>query len=101
MFFAPVAEERKEKTAMAIVCVGEEEKVAGIHIFGLGADEMMQGFGVAMKMGCTKFDLDQTTAIHPTASEELVTMRWGNMNQDEKEEWEAEEAKKAGAAAAL
>ncbi len=68
----------KPKTKMKVICVGEEEKVVGIHVIGMGADEMMQGFGVAMKMGCTKADLDSCVAIHPTASEELVTMgQWG------------------------
>ncbi|PRP85746.1 hypothetical protein PROFUN_06340 [Planoprotostelium fungivorum] len=66
---------RKSKTAMKLVTVGKEEKVVGIHIVGLGADEMIQGFSVAVKMGATKSDLDSTVAIHPTASEELVTMR--------------------------
>lgn len=42
---------------------------------GLGCDEMLQGFGVALKMGATKADFDSCVAIHPTASEELVTMR--------------------------
>ena len=44
-------------------------------MMGLGVDEMMQGFGVAVKMGATKADFDNTVAIHPTSSEELVTMR--------------------------
>lgn len=47
----------------------------GIHIMGPGSDEAMQGFAVAVKMGCTKKDLDETVAIHPTGSEELVTLR--------------------------
>lgn len=47
----------------------------GLHIIGLGSDEMLQGFGVAIKMGATKKDFDNTVAIHPTASEELVTLR--------------------------
>jgi len=47
----------------------------GCHIAGDGADEMIQGFAVAVKMGATKADFDNTVAIHPTASEELVTMR--------------------------
>jgi len=72
----------KPKTRMKLVCVGEEEKVVGIHCIGMGSDEMMQGFGVAMKMGCTKADLDSCVAIHPTASEELVTMgTWGKSPQ--------------------
>jgi len=66
---------RKTKTAMKLVCVGPEEKVVGIHIVGMGADEMIQGFSVAVKMGAKKSDLDATVAIHPTASEELVTMK--------------------------
>ncbi|CAM9896773.1 unnamed protein product [Ectocarpus sp. 6 AP-2014] len=73
--------EDKEKTAMKVIVTGESEKVVGIHIIGMGADEMMQGFGVAMKMGCTKADLDSCVAIHPTASEELVTLApWGLEN---------------------
>ena len=60
---------------MKLVCVGVEEKVVGLHIIGKGADEMLQGFGVAIKMGATKKDFDNVIAIHPTSSEELVTMR--------------------------
>lgn len=72
----------KPKTLMKIICAGEDEKVVGLHVLGMGADEMMQGFGVAMKMGCTKADLDSCVAIHPTASEELVTMgTWGTSPQ--------------------
>lgn len=65
----------KQKTAMKLVCVGANEKVVGCHIIGMGADEMLQGFGVAIKMGATKKDFDNCVAIHPTSSEELVTMR--------------------------
>ena len=50
-------------------------QVLGIHMLGLGVDEMLQGFSVAIKMGATKADFDRTVAIHPTSSEELVTMR--------------------------
>jgi len=64
----------RQPTKMKLVCLGEEEKVIGIHIIGLGADEMLQGFSVAVKMGATKADFDNTVAIHPTSSEELVTM---------------------------
>jgi glutathione reductase (NADPH) len=67
--------ERKQKTAMKLVTVGAREKVVGCHVIGPGADEMMQGFAVAIRMGATKKDLDDTVAIHPTSSEELVTMR--------------------------
>jgi len=67
--------EHKTQTAMKLVCVGAQEKVVGIHIIGLGADEMLQGFAVALKMGATKKDLDDTVAIHPSSAEEFVTMR--------------------------
>lgn len=66
---------RKVKTAMKLVCLLPSEKVIGIHTIGSGSDEMIQGFAVAVKMGATKQDLDNTVAIHPTASEELVLMR--------------------------
>lgn len=62
-------------TAMKLVCIGAQEKVVGCHIIGPGSDEMLQGFAVAMRMGATKKDFDDTIAIHPTSSEELVTMR--------------------------
>ena len=65
----------KQKTAMKLVCVGAKQKVVGCHIIGPNADEMLQGFAVAIKMGATKEDFDNTVAIHPTSSEELVTMR--------------------------
>ena len=67
--------EHKQQTAMKLVCVGANEKVVGLHIIGKGADEMLQGFSVAIKMGATKKDFDNVVAIHPTSSEELVTMR--------------------------
>ena len=66
---------RKTMTGMKILVVGEEERVVGIHVIGIGADEMIQGFGCAVKMGATKKDIDSVVAIHPTSSEELVTMR--------------------------
>ena len=65
----------EQRTAMKLVCVGNDEKVVGCHIIGIGADEMLQGFAVAIKMGATKKDFDNCVAIHPTSSEELVTMR--------------------------
>ncbi|VAW94291.1 Glutathione reductase [hydrothermal vent metagenome] len=65
----------QQKTALKLICVGTTEKVVGCHIIGMGADEMLQGFAVAIKMGATKADFDNTVAIHPTSSEELVTMR--------------------------
>lgn len=67
--------EHQIKTALKLVTVGQEERVVGVHIVGDGADEMLQGFAVAVQMGATKADFDATIAIHPSASEELVTMR--------------------------
>lgn len=55
--------------------MGPEEKIVGIHGIGAGMYEMLQGFAVALKMGATKRDFDNTVAIHPTAAEEFVTMR--------------------------
>ena len=66
---------RKPMTDMKLVTVGPEERIVGAHVAGPGADEMMQGFAVAVRMGATKRDFDDTVAIHPTSSEELVTMR--------------------------
>ncbi|OED39195.1 glutathione-disulfide reductase [Chromatiales bacterium (ex Bugula neritina AB1)] len=63
-----------QKTAMKLVVTGKEERVVGIHMIGTGVDEMLQGFAVAVKMGATKADFDDTVAIHPTSSEELVTL---------------------------
>ncbi len=65
----------KVPTAMKLVCIGADEKITGCHVIGPGADEMMQGFAVAIKMGATKEDFDNTVAIHPCSAEELVTMR--------------------------
>jgi glutathione reductase (NADPH) len=66
---------RKVETAMKLVVAGAQETVVGCHIIGPGADEMLQGFAVAVRMGATKRDFDDTVAIHPTVAEELVTMR--------------------------
>jgi glutathione reductase (NADPH) len=62
-------------TAMKLVCLDEAEKVIGCHLIGPAVDEMLQGFAVAIRMGACKKDFDDTVAIHPTSSEELVTMR--------------------------
>ncbi len=70
-----LAKGKGSKTAMKLVCAGENEKIVGIHIIGDGADEMLQGFAVALKMGATKADFDNTVAIHPTSAEELVTLK--------------------------
>ena len=66
---------RKPRAEMKLVCVGPEERIVGCHVIGAGADEMLQGFAVAVKMGATKRDFDDTVAIHPTSAEEFVTMR--------------------------
>ena len=65
----------RQMTKLKLITLGEEEKIIGLHGIGEGIDEMIQGFAVALKMGATKADFDATVAIHPTASEEFVTMR--------------------------
>ncbi|WP_294033845.1 glutathione-disulfide reductase [uncultured Moraxella sp.] len=65
----------REPCRMKLVCLGDDEKIIGLHGIGFGVDEMIQGFGVAIKMGATKADFDNTVAIHPTGAEEFVTMR--------------------------
>jgi glutathione reductase (NADPH) len=65
----------KRHADVKLVCVGPEERIVGLHVIGHGAEEMLQGFAVAVKMGATKRDFDDTVAIHPTVSEELVTLR--------------------------
>ena len=65
----------KPRTRMKLITVGQQEKIVGIHLIGPGADEMLQGFAVAMRMGACKRDFDDTVAIHPTSAEELVTLR--------------------------
>jgi glutathione reductase (NADPH) len=75
MYYAMMEPEDKGPTAYKIVCEGPNERVVGLHILGLGSGEILQGFGVAIKMGATKADFDRCVAIHPTSAEELVTMR--------------------------
>lgn len=67
--------ERKVAASVKLVCVGPQQKIVGVHVIGEGADEMLQGFAVAVRMGATKADFDRTVAIHPTVAEELVTLR--------------------------
>lgn len=84
LYYGPFSMEsdEKPKTLMKLVCAGKTELVVGLHIIGMAADEMLQGFGVAMKMGATKADFDSSVAIHPTGAEELVTMgTWGTSPQ--------------------
>lgn len=66
--------QHRQTTAMKMVCVGDEQKVVGLHGIGHGMDEILQGFAVAIGMGATKADFDQCIAIHPTSGEEFVTM---------------------------
>jgi glutathione reductase (NADPH) len=67
--------ENKQRSAMKLITMGNDERIIGCHVIGDGADEMMQGFAVAIRIGATKADFDDTVAIHPTSAEELVTMR--------------------------
>ena len=57
-----------------VVCVDAEEKVVGFHYVGPNAGEVMQGFGLALRLGCTKADLDDLVGIHPTCAEWFTTM---------------------------
>lgn len=66
---------RHERMIMKIVVDGRTDKVLGVHILGEAAGEMAQILGIAVKMGATKADFDATMAVHPTAAEELVTLR--------------------------
>lgn len=67
--------QRAEKTMMKMIVCQDSDKILGLHIIGLDAAEMLQGFAVAIAAGCTKADFDRTIGIHPTSAEELVTMR--------------------------
>lgn len=75
MYFALMPAEKKQSTVFKMVTKGDERKIIGLHLFGKGSDEILQGFAVAIKMGATKADFDRTVAIHPTAAEEIVTMK--------------------------
>ncbi|VTT61553.1 unnamed protein product [Fusarium fujikuroi] len=66
--------EDKGLSRYKLICQGKDERVVGLHILGLGSGEILQGFGVAIKMGATKKDFDSCVAIHPTSAEELVTL---------------------------
>jgi hypothetical protein len=66
---------RDEKMLMKLVVDGDTDRVLGCHVMGPDAGEMAQLVGIAVKMGATKADFDATMAVHPTAAEELVTMR--------------------------
>ncbi|UKE49620.1 glutathione-disulfide reductase [Xanthomonas translucens] len=64
-----------QRSLFKLVCVGEDQRVVGFHLLGDGADEILQGFAVALKLGVTKRQLEDTVAIHPTSAEEVVLMR--------------------------
>lgn len=74
MYYAMLEEEQKLPTRYKLICAGENEKVVGLHLVGDSSAEILQGFGVAIKMGATKEDFDSCVAIHPTSAEELVTL---------------------------
>ena len=73
--FHPAEEKKLQPTEYKLICQGSDEKIIGMHIIGPRSSEIMQGFGVAVKMGARKRDFDACVAIHPTSAEELVTMR--------------------------
>ncbi|KAI9714406.1 MAG: Glutathione reductase [Bogoriella megaspora] len=75
MYYSMMDQDEKVQASYKLICVGKEEKIVGLHILGLGSSEILQGFGVAVKMGATKKDFDSCVAIHPTAAEELVTLK--------------------------
>jgi glutathione reductase (NADPH) len=65
---------RRRRAEVKLVTVGAERRIVGLHAIGMGADELLQGFAVALRLGATKRDFDDTVAIHPTSAEELVTL---------------------------
>ncbi|CRH03944.1 glutathione reductase, putative [Plasmodium relictum] len=77
LFFSvyDIEPEQKQKTYIKLICIGKEELIKGLHIIGLNADEIIQGFAVALKMNATKKDFDETIPIHPTAAEEFLTLQ--------------------------
>jgi len=64
-----------QRSVFKMICAGNEEKVVGLHLLGEGADEILQGFAVAVKLGATRQQFLDTVAIHPTSAEEVVLMR--------------------------
>jgi glutathione reductase (NADPH) len=72
--YQAMTEDYRDPTRMKLICAGVDEKIVGLHSIGFGSDELLQGFSVAMKMGATKADFDNTIAIHPTSAEEFVTL---------------------------
>ncbi len=79
----PVEAHRPQSIFKLVTHIEENgtERVVGAHGMGRGIDEMMQGISVAMNMGATKQDFDNSVAIHPTASEEFVLMDTKHLRQ--------------------
>lgn len=75
MYYAMMDPKDKAPTNYKLVVAGPDEKVVGLHIMGKSSAEILQGFGVAIKMGATKADFDSCVAIHPSAAEEIVTLK--------------------------
>ena len=75
MIYALSDGNKKIQSSMKLITQGKNERIIGCHVIGEGADEMLQGFAVAIKKGATKQEFDDTVAIHPTSAEELVTMK--------------------------
>jgi glutathione reductase (NADPH) len=65
---------RRRRAEVKLVTTGQSRRIVGLHAIGMGADELLQGFAVALRLGATKRDFDDTVAIHPTSAEELVTL---------------------------
>jgi glutathione reductase (NADPH) len=65
---------RRRRAEVKLVTEGDARRIVGLHAVGMGADELLQGFAVALRLGATKRDFDDTVAIHPTSAEELVTL---------------------------
>lgn len=75
LIFAGSPPERKVRSFMKMVVAGDDERVVGLHMVGLDAPEIIQGFGVAVGAGLTKAHFDQTIAVHPSSAEEFVLMK--------------------------
>src|SRR3546814_2511825 len=67
--------ENTERGFMKLIVDRASQRVVGAHMLGVDAPEIIQGIGIAVRMGATKRDFDRTIGIHPTAAEEFVTMR--------------------------
>jgi glutathione reductase (NADPH) len=75
---------RDERTLVKLVVDAATQRVAGAHMVGADAPEIIQGIALAVKAGLTKAQFDATVGIHPTAGEEFVTMRTARMDEPAK-----------------